>query len=269
MKNLLKHDFLENYIGIALINALIFFSLIGSGLLSKFDFDDMPYFLMLLVVLYGVMVVSGFFWIALIVLAILNSINKKLFSPQGYLTFCLPVSIDTILIAKILINLFWIFVSFLSFYIALCIREWIYPSLFQTIFVNFYRSISNAPLHLFALYLDIFISIVLLLVKFIFILSLLNIGKIKKHRLLAGIFIFLGLQILLGMLEAIPSALFPEIYANHLAPMTLYHFAQIFTDQSPTLLPYLLKISANLIQIIIFYLLARYLIANKLELESS
>ncbi|PAF49947.1 hypothetical protein BKH41_01205 [Helicobacter sp. 12S02232-10] len=266
MKKLLKYDFLDNYTGIFLLNALVFFSIIGVSIFSKLDLYYNLYLKTFVIIFYCVLFMSLLLWIVLIILAILNSINKKLFSSQGYLTFCLPLSIDMILISKILINLFWIVISLSLFYVALFIGAVINPHM-QDIIVNIYRFFLSNPLNAFLIHLDIFASIALSLIMFLFVLSLLNIGKIKKYRFIVGVFIYLGLQVLIGVITSIIWGLLPNFYTNYLNQLSLYNFLQISTNQTPNIILYILNISINAIQIIILYFIIRYLIKNKLELE--
>ncbi|PAF44261.1 hypothetical protein [Helicobacter sp. 11S02596-1] len=256
MKKLLKYDFLDNYTSILLINVLVFFSIIGASFFSKLSFYENRFLGIFVVIFYIILFICLGLWFVVLVLAILNSINKKLFCPQGYLTFSLPLSIDTILIAKILINLFWIAISLVLFYLALYIGANINPNV-QNIISSIYEYVFSNPLNAFLSHLSTLVSIALVLIEFLFILSLLNIGKIKKHRFIAGIFIFLGLEIIIGVCKSIIWGLLPNFYVDYLSQITLYPLVQFFT----------FNIGVNVIEFIIFYFLTRFLIKNKLELE--
>ena len=55
----------------------------------------------------------------ILLMNIVNSFNKRMFSSEGYLTFTLPVSVDNLLIGKLIVNMVWYL--FTTFTIALSI----------------------------------------------------------------------------------------------------------------------------------------------------
>ncbi len=54
----------------------------------------------------------------MLLLTIIKTINQKLFTNEGYLTFTLPISIDKLIISKIIVNLIWILFYIMSVYIG-------------------------------------------------------------------------------------------------------------------------------------------------------
>ncbi|PAF51492.1 hypothetical protein [Helicobacter sp. 13S00477-4] len=260
MKKILKYDFLDNYAGLLLINAIIFFCSIGIALISIPITLYSPYIEILNTALYSGFFIGCFFALVFIVLAIFNSMNKKLFFTQGYLTFSLPISIDAILLPKIFINLFWLATTLLTLYVSLFLSKLFNPNLSIILIIDTYTQIFSNPFNSLLLHLNLFITSALFLVKFLFILSLLNIGKIKKYRFIIGVLIFAGIEILLGIFKGFFWIFLSHFYTT-IQSNILYSYD--INNMENSIMLYGIKC----IQIIIFYLLSRYLIKNKLELE--
>ncbi|PAF54052.1 hypothetical protein BKH42_02235 [Helicobacter sp. 13S00482-2] len=260
MRKIFKYDFLDNYLGIFFINTLLCISILGIGFFSQEEYAR--YFVsdMINMICFIILIVSGFLWIVFFILGVLDSINKKMFSSQGYLTFSLPLKIDEILIPKILINVFWVAFSSILLALTLYISTfWNHYGILNIFFKQFIAGIISHPIWIFLAYINFLVWVALFLVKFLFILGILNIGRIKKHRLMFGIIIFIVLQVILEIIKNQFSIFVPSIK----------DFYNLFAMNASGLYDqgYGIQILINIAELIIMYILARYLIKNKLELE--
>lgn len=260
MKKIFKYDFLDNYLGIFFINLLVCFCILIMGFFSQEDYAKYLISDMISMICFITLVVGCFLWMIFIILAVLDSINKKLFSSQGYLTFSLPLSIDSILIAKILINVFWVAFSFILLFLSLYINTfWQHYGMLNMFFRGFVAGMIHHPFWTFLAYVNFLFWVALFLVKFLFVLAILNIGKIKKHRLIVGVVVFIVLQIILEVIKnqfSIFAPSYQDFYNNILTNST-----DLYTQG------YGIQILINAFELIVIYAITRYLIKNKLELE--
>ncbi|MDO7252635.1 hypothetical protein [Helicobacter cappadocius] len=261
MRKIFKYDFLDNYLGILFIDILVCLSILGMGFFSQTEYAKYFASDIINMICFITLIVSGFLWFAFIILAVLDSINKKMFSLQGYLTFSLPLKIDEILIPKILINVFWIAFSSILLAITLYINTfWNHYGMLDMFFRQFIAGILSHPFWTFLAYVNFLVWIALFLVKFLLVLGILNIGKIKKYRLMIGILIFIALQIILEIIKNQFSIFVPNL-------RDFYNSIFAMNDSLLYTQGYGIQILINTIELLVIYAIARYLIKNKLELE--
>ena len=121
---LLKHDFLASARVISLFYIVEAFTLLVffiGNYLMKNTTDPGKIALKLIQICPIAAVISFLIALLLIFLTIFYIIfdfNKSLFSPQGYLSFTLPVSSEQLLLSKTLVYGGWMIVSFIAFYVV-------------------------------------------------------------------------------------------------------------------------------------------------------
>lgn len=188
LRKLIKNEFKENYKEMFILFgiSLIAFSLVG--VFIRFDIEQ----------LWGILLIpaiGSIYCIFIFIFININrSFNKKLFSKEGYLTFSLPVKPGQLLFSKYLSNIIWIFAS-----LFVVIIDIVFLLLFAgSAGLDFLEiDLQYAWFYLLAI-LYYFVFVVLYLILFLtavlLILCILNVGKIKKHKILLGILIFYGLS---------------------------------------------------------------------------
>lgn len=188
LKKLIKNEFKENYKEMLVLYGI---SLIAFCLLGLFIRLDMFDFLTILVI----PAVGSMYCIMIFIFININrSFNKKLFSKEGYLTFSLPVKMGNLLFSKYLSNIIWMFASFIVLLIDVVFLL-IFAGAAGLDFLEIDLQYSWFYL-LACLYYFIFLVLylILFLTAILVILCFLNVGKIKKHKVLIGILFFYGLS---------------------------------------------------------------------------
>ena len=186
LKKLIKNEFKESYkemlilYGISLVAAIAFACLI---LLKNFEM-----LIISILPLVGIAISIEIF----LAININRSFNKRLFSKEGYLTLSIPVKISKILLSKYFVNIIWILASFIMIIIDIIVVILISGDIGLDIFnieIEYVGTTLLAVIYYFSLVL---IAIIMLLTIVLLILCFLNIGKIKKHKILIGVLMFYG-----------------------------------------------------------------------------
>lgn len=247
---LLKYEFLENIASVALINTVLFALLIVIKVYIDSDFN------WIIAIIISIIPIALFVSIVFLVTIVIRTLYLGLFSQEGYLTLSLPVSIDAILISKILISALWILISIFVvllwlIFIAFAINDASY------VIQQFLLLISN---YSFLEIIRILLLGIVLLIKpitlLLLVLSILHIGKIVRFRKLIGILLFM---IILFIETIAVNVLYLYIDSNMIDYMV---FVRSLVDS----ISYYINFFANLFVILIYYFLSRYLIKNKLEI---
>ena len=247
---LLKYEFLENIASVALINTVLFALLIIIKVYIDSDFN------WIIAIIISIIPIALFVSIVFLVTIVIRTLYLGLFSQEGYLTLSLPVSIDAILISKILISALWILISIFVvllwlIFIAFAINDASY------VIQQFLLLISN---YSFLEIIRILLLGIVLLIKpitlLLLVLSILHIGKIVRFRKLIGILLFM---IILFIETIAVNVLYLYIDSNMIDYMV---FVRSLVDS----ISYYINFFANLFVILIYYFLSRYLIKNKHEI---
>lgn len=247
---LLKYEFLENIASVVLINTVLFALLIIIKVYIDSDFN------WIIAIIISIIPIALFVSIVFLVTIVIRTLYLGLFSQEGYLTLSLPVSIDAILISKILVSALWILISIFVvllwlIFIAFAINDASY------VIQQFLLLISN---YSFLEIIRILLLGIVLLIKpitlLLLVLSILHIGKIVRFRKLIGILLFM---IILFIETIAVNVLYLYIDSNMIDYMV---FVRSLVDS----ISYYINFFANLFVILIYYFLSRYLIKNKLEI---
>ena len=257
----LKHEFKNSYFDITIVNG----SLILAGVLNAMLIRTRLSLLYSLssTALAGLIIAS----FVILLMNIVNSFNKKMFSSEGYLTFTLPVSVDNLLIGKLIVNMVWYL--FTTFAIALSISLFIYsaisagfPELLELLSKIFVID-ENFILILMISIMRMAIELLSFLILVLFTLAILNAGKIRKNKKLAGFGIFFGLSIAVNWIKyLLPVIPYTLAYDGN---FILEHYQEMEGMQITSLLDFN-DLFWNVAVIVGMYFWSRTLIYKHLEL---
>lgn len=238
---LLKYDFLESFYSILLINGILLaLMVISKALIVSGSLSIMS------LMLAFVIPVGYLLSLVFLTMTIIKLLYNRIFTADGYLTFALPVSLDAILISKIVVSGVYVIVS--SIVIAVWavliseimniadIAELIRLSMNEALFFVMIWGISGV--------VGVFSMSALVLL----ILSILHIGAITRFRTLCGIALFMFFMM-------IESAGYGFMLAGN--PLDSVKSLQSVA---------IAGLAFNIFKTAIYYFAARYLIANKLEI---
>jgi hypothetical protein len=190
---------------------------------------------------------------------------KNCFTGEGYLTFTLPVTQDDHIWVKALTFVCFQMLSLVVVLISSAIM--MLPGEMEIISQNMYFAIetiaTNVPLFL--------IEILVLILTgsfagYLFFCTCLCIGQLfNRHRILAAVGVFFGFQMLSNLLSGILSALLVTAEETSV----LADISQFFADFPPAATHIILigSIVYSLILSTVYFLICRYILTRKLNLE--
>ncbi|HBL85123.1 MAG: hypothetical protein A2Y17_02115 [Clostridiales bacterium GWF2_38_85] len=287
LKKLLKYEFksvakllvpiLLGIIGLALINAILL------SISKHYIFSDnvaMPTIYAIIALISSfVMLISIFVLYAsifILIILILQRYYTNFFKDEGYLTFTLPVEIKDHFNAKIISGLAWMFMGGITISIAVFIVALfasapdgyiINTHIFDYIYIYFLRPIiegvSTTDLIIYIVEIIVAIFIVALGQLLLYYLAV-TIGCIisKKHKVLASIGVYFGINTGMGILTSILLIIITTIFAisENGYDDSLYanNFLQIYM---------LALIIMYSIAAIVAYINCRSMLTKKLNLE--
>lgn len=239
---LLKHEFLEDWAVISLVNGILlllallcratFSSTFGGGFAALLGL--LPLFVLCAIIFLAI--------------TIIKSLHARLFTPLGYLTFSLPLNLDAILSAKILVASAW---AVLSALVVILLSFIVLGLGFNQGVFGAFSVLREADLGgVFLLVATLFLNTIKIISAILCILALLNSGKIVRFKPLCGIVIFF----LFSLFEGVVLAIFGAILGRDNATLN-----SVFIADFAGLL-------SCAVVIFIYYFLARFLIQNKLEI---
>ncbi len=249
-----KHDALGQLGNVVVGNFLIMLTILAVCFSSQSAEETT-----MLTLSYTLFFVLGAFLLIAISVGAIKNLNA-LFSKRGVLSFSLPVSLESLLLPKILLPM--VFFIFSLFWFVASVRLGYY------LFINAQSSvlfILHTALKTFVLKptktLGIALFLGLVLMKFLFVLSVLNAARIKKARFLLGGLLF----ILVGVvLELAFNSLLPLMSSNLSINEGFYYFLQ---QQELQENKYYLLWGVDFLKILLLYGMIRYLLMHKLELD--
>lgn len=139
---------------------------------------------------------------AMIMGAILFSINlvksfyNSIYSDEGYLTLSFPKTTHSLLLSKIIINFLWVIGLFVSVIIGIIIVGIVGSGSVNSLFDALYDIINYAENSLYLLPFNILSGLIAIALSFVLMLlsfTLINMGGIKKAKLILGLLIYMGL----------------------------------------------------------------------------
>jgi len=246
---LLKHDIRDSFLEVlVLCGALLAAStLVLLGIISNSGF------LLSISIFAYVIIMAALAFIVLKV--VIQSFHTRLFTNMGYLTLTTPVSIDKILLSKVLVSMLWQAVSAITILLSVLII-WASIESMTGFWHMIFVALFQYPLRLIQVTAMILSSSLSAVITLLFVLVLANMGRIKRHRLLKGILIYIGLgqgiNILIFFIMMILSTIFIRLNLSANAAFNII-----------TIVIIVLTLAWS----IGFYFLSRLLIIKKLELE--
>ena len=139
---------------------------------------------------------------AMIMGAILFSLNlaksfyNSIYSDEGYLTLSFPKTTHSLLLSKIIINFLWVIGLFVSVIIGIIIVGIVGSGSVNSLFDALYNIINYAENSLYLLPFNILSGLIAIALSFVLMLlsfTLINMGGIKKAKLVLGLLIYMGL----------------------------------------------------------------------------
>lgn len=270
-RKLMKHEIINSWIEITVVClGIICFSLLFS-LFSKLRIQSptlVGFSILALVFLYFA---AG----VLMIINIVRSFNKKIFSDEGYLTLTLPVTVDQLIISKIVVNIIWIIMTIITYLVSFMViaSALVSENIIFPIIGELFEFLTNYPLLSILNIYGILVGILSMIVTLIFVLSFLNMGKVKKFKLLIGVILYYiiwaGINFMSNLIRLLPFVLTYD-YSEH-----SYQFVH-HSELTGNVLSLILNSGGyfdfnsllyNMIAIVVFYLLSRHNIKYKIELE--
>jgi len=247
MLKLLKHDIRDSFLEVVILNGalllssvIMFLGLVGN-LFFLFGLGSL---------IWGVLLMAiGF----VILRVIIKSFHSKLFTNVGYLTLTTPVSIDKVLISKIIVSMLWSLVTIVCVLASYLILFGAFEILIDYGFMGefFVNALRMMFVENFLITIEVSIavltSILASIVMLLFVLTLVNTGRMKAFKFLKAIAIFIGLTIIMYIFMYVFSSVIARILIDRLWIFAINIFNMLWT--------------------VGFYLLSRLLIVKRLELE--
>lgn len=230
---LLKYDFLESLYPILLINGILLLLMAMQKFIIDSDSDS------LITILFWLVAPMGYILsLVFLTITIIRLLYNRIFTPDGYLTFALPVSLDAILISKIFVSGIYVILSaFVLLMWGIIISD--IMNIADFAFIRMDGNLLFVAMWGFSGVVGVFSMSALVLL----ILAILHIGAITRFRTLCGIALFMFFMMIESLCYGI-----------------------IFGDIESLKMLLFIGVGFNAMKGICYYFAARYLIANKLEI---
>lgn len=279
IKLMIKHTFKESYKTMLILNGIILgtmflislFVLIFNVnfLVSRFGIILMGLGILTVVVMVYAVIIFFFF-------NIYKTMKQKLFTNEGYLTFTLPVSVDSLIISKIFVSIVWelliavvVFVGLGMISCAAIIKnaeDIVLDGLFNIIdFKALFSGIRfiDVIIFIYGLCMSIVTSIAALLFLFVSI-AVANCFSFKKGKGVLAIFLYVfGIDLVASIITIV--SLYCGIGITYDMSSDKYYFAAGFLEYGVYSINFtLLLLFSGLV--VGLYFLAKYLLKKKIEL---
>ncbi|ETD27406.1 hypothetical protein [Helicobacter canis] len=279
MRRLLHYELKEHYLPLVVLSVVFALCVFGCVGFSKLDVATIinPTLRNLLGVTFGLCIIGAFSAVFLLVVAhiflMISTFGKSLFGDYGYLLFCLPLGIDTILLAKVL-SCFILIGASVCFYGFVGVQALILVAnvdvlailgkigvLMQEVFTTF----DERSVFIILLSTTYILGEILTWLMYILLtLALLNVWRITSYRLVLGLLLFLGICLCGSVISTLLGLLFGVFFHINIDSLAIMTQSKIGIDgwllYTQKLITYLLLSGAS-------YLLARHCIIKKMELE--
>ena len=221
----------------------------------------------MLMLFYGL---SIFAVVVLTIVLIVRRFYTNLFRDEGYLTNTLPVSVDGLIWGKLIPAASWSIVSILVTIASVAI---VFGGVIAAGIAAFGPYVHWGAFwdDLFdavpMLLLTILSGIVALMAGILAFYSALSIGQLaKRHKILLAIGAFMGISFIFSILYSVISAGFAMQYYFAMQ-FDNYGFIAEVSPRNVVALSYGLVLAMNLVQGAIHYVITRYIVKNRLNLE--
>lgn len=278
MKVLFKHELKNHFWEIVILSSINILICVLFGIyLRFFDSDNIVSTLILgglTMSFIGVFIATGIVFIV----SVIKSFNTKLFTNEGYLTFVLPVSLDKLLIVKYLVNLLWVIIIGLSYIIGILILFLLLIDVDTREVLKFLldavKICINSPLMCILIIIENLTYVIFYFSVLFFVLAILNCGKIKKGKFILGIALYMVITRVINFISTILSLVSLSIVIDETGKLKVIFinvFSEIVNNTNFDLYELeIMNINSYIIivaSLVGLYLLARFIINKKLELE--
>lgn len=279
MRRLLRYELQEHYLPLVVLGAVFAACVFGCVGFSKLNVATItnPTLHDLLGITFGLCIIGAFSAMFLLVVAhiflMISTFGKSLFGEYGYLLFCLPLGIDTILLAKvlscfILIGASVCFYSFVGVQALILISNVEILEIFGglgTLARELLTSFDERSVFIILLSITYILGEILTWLMYILLtLALLNVWRITSYRLVLGLLLFLGICLCGSVISTLLGLLFGVFFHINIDSLSIITQSKVGIDGW---LLYTQKLITYLLLSGISYLLARHCIIKKMELE--
>lgn len=279
MRRLLRYELQEHYLPLVVLGAVFAACVFGCVGFSKLDVATItnPTLHDLLGITFGLCIIGAFSAMFLLVVAhiflMISTFGKSLFGEYGYLLFCLPLGIDTILLAKVL-SCFILIGASVCFYGFVGVQALILISNVEileifgglgTLARELLTSFDERSVFIILLSITYILGEILTWLMYILLtLALLNVWRITSYRLVLGLLLFLGICLCGSVISTPLGLLFGVFFHINIDSLSIITQSKVGIDGW---LLYTQKLITYLLLSGISYLLARHCIIKKMELE--
>lgn len=279
MRRLLRYELQEHYLPLVVLGAVFAACVFGCVGFSKLDVATItnPTLHDLLGITFGLCIIGAFSAMFLLVVAhiflMISTFGKSLFGEYGYLLFCLPLGIDTILLAKVL-SCFILIGASVYFYGFVGVQALILISNVEileifgglgTLARELLTSFDERSVFIILLSITYILGEILTWLMYILLtLALLNVWRITSYRLVLGLLLFLGICLCGSVISTLLGLLFGVFFHINIDSLSIITQSKVGIDGW---LLYTQKLITYLLLSGISYLLARHCIIKKMELE--
>lgn len=279
MRRLLRYELQEHYLPLVVLGAVFAACVFGCVGFSKLNVATItnPTLHDLLGITFGLCIIGAFSAMFLLVVAhiflMISTFGKSLFGEYGYLLFCLPLGIDTILLAKVL-SCFILIGASVCFYGFVGVQALILISNVEileifgglgTLARELLTSFDERSVFIILLSITYILGEILTWLMYILLtLALLNMWRITSYRLVLGLLLFLGICLCGSVISTLLGLLFGVFFHINIDSLSIITQSKVGIDGW---LLYTQKLITYLLLSGISYLLARHCIIKKMELE--
>lgn len=259
---LLKYEFMATSRVFFPFYALVLALGMVSGLLSEFGGGFYSKLTLGLTILALVVIYFMTFAVSI------SRFNKNLLGKEGYLSFTLPVSATNHILSKLLIALFWNFLSLITVALTLAITVR-FEGVFNAI-KNAYDAILNIEggvSMFFTTILSMFTAMVNFLMMVYASLAISSSIKLVKNRILGGVIIYFVLSFISGILyNLVAMRLFGGMVGEVNELEHVMPFGSLANFMGQLNQSMLVSIGMTTLMIVVYFFLTRYFLRNKLNL---
>ncbi|MCL2556819.1 MAG: hypothetical protein FWE03_07400 [Firmicutes bacterium] len=249
MLKLLKHDIRDSYLEVVVFCGVL---LLTSLFIMFSIMTQIGFWIVISWLAYSA---AGLALSVVVLKVIVQNFHIKLFASGGYLTLTTPISINKILLSKILVSMLWLLLLTLTFIASIFVVLGAFEFMGEFL-VGLFRVFMRYPLRVFQIGLVFLASALSGIVTLLLVLSLSNIGRSKKAKVLKGILIYYGLTQVMSIISVIiMMSLMPALDRSNLSGTAIFYVI--------TSVIFIIFIGWS----IGFYFLSKYLIIKKVELE--
>jgi hypothetical protein len=274
IKKMIKQSFKETYKKMFLMNGFLLASFILLGIMisimnSSFIKSSL-----------GMLIIISFFVLSIVMMicssifilhTMYNSIYQKLFTNEGYLTFTLPVSVESLIISRVVCNIVWCIFNVIVILIGYFIVFFIVTvkdfhdviQIFNGIDFSGFRLIDAIRLIYYSILAILFLATIILMI--ISGLAFSHSGTLKKGKSALAVFLYiLVYNIYSTIIGILNTFLGFGIAIDFNTDKLIFAFGDSFKNYYAINFTFIITAALSLIG---FYYLAKFMLKRKIELS--